>query len=201
MTAIATALVTAACGSSSPTSAQPAASGSTATHHPMEHSTSPATTSALIGSDCGMIPESGMGSMHSMSMEPVVTAASHNPLLTTFAADAGQAGLTAELNSMRSFTVFAPANSAFAKLPAATMTMLHSSAELAKTLKFHVVSGRVTPAQIARGVTVTTAEGGQLKLSKMGAVYEVDNANVLCGNVQTANATVYIISKVLTPMH
>ena len=124
-----------------------------------------------------------------------------NPLLTTVAADVKAAGLTGDLNSMHTITVFAPANTAFAKLPASAMSMMHSTAELAKILKYHVVSGQITPAELAHGMTLTTLEGGTLKASKMGAVYEVNNASVICGNIHTANATVYIINKVLIPMH
>ena len=190
------ALTAAACGSSTP-SATPAASPShhaMATHHPMAES-------AQFGSDCGMIPAAGMGSFHSMSMDPVATAASHNPLLTTFAADATTAGLASELDSMHAITVFAPANAAFASLPASDMTMLHSTAELTKILKYHIVNGHVTTAELASGSPLTTLEGSALRPSKMGSVYEVDNADVICGNIQTANATVYIINKVLRPMH
>ena len=192
------ALTAAACGSSTP-SAAPAASA-TSSHHAMA-SHHPMAESAQFGSDCGMIPATGMGSFHGMSMDPVVTAASHNPLLTTLARDLKTAGLAADLNTMHTITVFAPANSAFHKLPASQMSMMHSTAELAKILKYHVVSGRVTPAELAHGMTLNTLEGGSLKTSKMGSVYEVNNADVICGNIQTANATVYVISKVLTPMH
>jgi uncharacterized surface protein with fasciclin (FAS1) repeats len=156
---------------------------------------------AQFGSDCGMVPANGMGSFHSMSMDPVVTAATHNPLLKSFAADVQAAGLTGDLNSMHAFTVFAPADSAFAKLPAAQMSMMHSSKELAKILKYHIVSGRVTPTELAHGMSLQTLEGSPLKGSKMGSVYEVNNAQVICGNIQTANATVYVINKVLVPMH
>jgi Fasciclin domain len=83
---------------------------------------------AAFGSDCGMITATGMGSFHGMSMDLVVTAASHNPLLTSFAADVKTAGLTSELDSMHAITVFAPANSAFSKLSAAQMSMLHKHA-------------------------------------------------------------------------
>jgi uncharacterized surface protein with fasciclin (FAS1) repeats len=79
--------------------------------------------------------------------------------------------------------------------------MMHSTAELAKILKYHIVNGRVTPAELASGMTLKTLEGGSLKGAKMGSVYEVNNADVVCGNIQTANATVYVINKVLTPMH
>src|SRR5215831_20413111 len=73
-------LTAAACGSS--TSPAGSASGANHTHHPMA-SHSPMHESAAFGSDCGMIPASGMGSLHAMSMDNVVTAASHNPLLAT----------------------------------------------------------------------------------------------------------------------
>jgi len=191
------ALSAAACGSSAP-SAAPAASASRS-HHAMAHHAMAET--ARFGSDCGMVPATGMGSFRGMSMDPAVTAASHDPLLTSLAKDIKAAGLTADLNSMHAITIFAPANTAFAKLPAAEMTMMHSPGELAKILKYHVVNGHVTPAELASGKPLTTLEGGTLKPSKMGAVYEINNADIICGNIQTANATVYIINKVLTSMH
>ncbi len=156
---------------------------------------------ARFGAGCGMVPATGMGSFHSMGMDPVVTAATHSPLLTSFAAGVKAAGLTGDLDSMHAFTVFAPANSAFRKLPAGEMSMMHSSKELARILKYHIVSGRVTPAELADGMALRTLEGGSLKGAKMGAVYEVNGAQVICGNIQTANATVYVINKVLVPMH
>ena len=191
------ALTAAACGSSTP-SATPAASPShhaMATHHPMAES-------AQFGSDCGMIPAAGMGSFHSMSMDPVVTAAMHSPLLTAFAADAKAAGLTGDLNSMHAITVFAPENSAFSGLSRHDMhMMMHSPSDLASILKYHIVDSKVTPAELTSGMSVTTLAGGSLKLSKMGSVYEVNNADVVCGNIPAANATIYVINKVLMPMH
>ena len=156
---------------------------------------------APFGSDCGMVPATGMGSFHSMSMDTVVTAAARNPLLSTLAKDIKTAGLTAELTSMRTFTLFAPENAAFSKLPASAMAMMHSAAELAKIIKYHVVAGHITTAQLASGKALKSLEGSVLRPSKMGSVYEVNNADVICGNIQTANATVYIVNKVLEPMH
>lgn len=180
----------AGCGSSG-TSARPAAPAS---HHAMAEP-------AAFGPDCGMIPHSGMGSLHSMSMDSVITAVRHNPLLTAFAADVRTAGLAGDLNSMHALTVFAPANSALSKLSAAEMSMMHSHAGLATVLKNHVVNGRVTPAELASGKPLKTLAGESLTGAKMGAVYEVNKASVICGNIQTANATVYVINKVLIPMH
>ena len=192
------ALAAGGCGSSGTT---PAAAGASATHHAMASHSHDMTESARFGPDCGMVPATGMGSFHAMAMDPVVTAASHNPLLTSFATDVKAAGLASDLNSMHSFTAFVPANSAFSKLSHAEMNMMHSNAELAKILKYHIVSGRVTPAKLASGMALTTLEGASLTGSKMGSVYEIGKADVICGNIQTANATVYVINKVLVPMH
>lgn len=194
------ALVAAGCGSSTPSGHSGTSGSGTSPHAMHSHSQAMAETTAF-GPDCSMVPSSGMGSFHSMSMDPVVTASRHNPLLTTFAADVTTAGLTGHLDGMHAVTVFAPANSAFSGMASADMTMLHNHAELAKILKYHIVSGRVTPQELASGMTLKTLEGDTLKGAKMGSVYEINNAHVVCGNIQTANATVYIISKVLIPMH
>jgi uncharacterized surface protein with fasciclin (FAS1) repeats len=74
-----------------------------------------------------------------------------------------------------------------------------SEPELAQTLTYQVVTGRVSPAQLASGLTLHTLEGATIKTAKEDGTYEVNAARVVCGNVQTANATVYIISSVLTP--
>jgi uncharacterized surface protein with fasciclin (FAS1) repeats len=184
---------TAACASTTSSTASAAAAASS---HPMASpSQSMTETTATIGMDCGMIPAAGMGSMHGMSMDPFVIAASHNPLITTLAAEIRKAGLTATLDSARDITVFAPDNQAFAH----DMTMIGGMADLTRTLKYLVVSGHITPAELASGMTLTTLEGGTLKTARMGATYEVNNAAVTCGNLHTANATVYVINAVLMP--
>ena len=207
-TAAALSLLTAACASSASSSA-PAAAGTSAqpsTSHSMTHaaaspSESMAETAGMIGNDCGMIPAAGMGSMHGMAMDPVAVAASHNPLITTLAAEITKARLASTLDSAKNITVFAPDNQAFKNLTAHDMTMMSGTAELAKVLKYHVVAVRITPAVLAHGIRLTTLEGSPLMTSKMGSVYEVNSADVTCGPLHTANATVYIINKVLIPMH
>jgi len=205
MIAAAVALTATACASTaSSTSAAPRASSATTATTPQaaaSPSESMIETAGTIGTDCGMIPAAGMGSMHGMAMDPVVIAASHNPLITTLAAEIMKADLTATLNSAKSITVFAPDNQAFKNLTAHDMAMMSGMTELAKVLKYHVVTGRITPAELAHGMTLTTLEGSQLKTSRMGSVYEVNNADVTCGNLHTANATVYIINTVLMPPH
>ena len=95
------------------------------------------------------------------------------------------------------FTVFAPVDDAFAKLPSATIDSLKTdSAGLTKILTYHVVPGRVNP-QNVEGVH-KTEQGADLTVTGSGNNLKVNNASVVCG-VQTANATVYLIDTVLTP--
>ncbi len=153
-----------------------------------------------FGSGCSAVPSSGAGSFTGMSTAPVATAASANPVLSTLVTAVKKAGLVDTLNSAKNITVFAPDNSAFAKIPAATLKkVLADKSELTKILTYHVVSGRITPSQLASGTALKTLEGGTVKGAKMGSSYTVNGASVVCGNVQTANATVYIISSVLMP--
>jgi uncharacterized surface protein with fasciclin (FAS1) repeats len=143
---------------------------------------------------------SGAGSFTGMATAPVATAASANPLLSTLVTAVKQAGLVNTLNSAAGITVFAPDNAAFAKIPASTLkTVLADKPELTKILTYHVVAGRVTPAELASGKTLKTLEGGTVTPAMMGSSYTVNGASVVCGNVQTANATVYIIGSVLMP--
>ena len=153
-----------------------------------------------FGSGCASVPKSGGGSFTGMATAPVATAASANPLLSTLVAAVKAAGLVDTLNSASNITVFAPDNAAFAKIPAATLKgILANKAELTKILTYHVASGRYTPAQLASGAKIKTLEGGTVTPAMMAGSYTVNGASVVCGNVQTANATVYIINTVLTP--
>jgi len=153
-----------------------------------------------FGPACSSVPSSGPGSFTGMSTAPVATAASANPVLSTLVTAVKKAGLVDTLNSASSITVFAPDNAAFAKLPAATLDkVLADKAELTKILTYHVAAGRLTPAELASGTTIKTLEGGSITPTLTNGTYTVNGAHVICGNVQTANATVYIIDSVLTP--
>ena len=103
-------------------------------------------------------------------------------------------------NPTSGFTPCGIDNAAFAKIPASTLkSVLADKAELTKILTYHVVAGRVTPAELASGKTLKTLEGGTVTPAMMGTTYTVNGTPVVCGNVQTANATVYIIGSVLMP--
>ncbi len=200
------ALGTAACSSSGGTSASSAAaprSSSSATGSSSAAampSSSGSASATDFGSGCASVPRSGAGSFSGMSTAPVATAAVANPVLSTLVAAVKKASLVDTLNSAENITVFAPANSAFAKIPSATLnSVLANKTELTKILTYHVASGRYTPAELASGKPIKTLEGATVKPSMSGGTYSVNGAQVVCGNVQTANATVYIINTVLMP--
>ena len=154
--------------------------------------------SAPFGAACSAVPTSGPGSFNGMATDPVATAASNNPVLSTLVTAVKAAGLVDTLNTAQGITVFAPTNDAFAKIPADTLkAVLADKAKLTKILTYHVVSGKLSPDQLAG--THTTLEGGTLNVTGSGQSFQVNGANVVCGNVQTANATVYIVDTVLMP--
>ena len=191
------ALTAAACSSSPSSSASSPATSAPASSAP---ASSGATTASDFGPGCASVPKTGAGSFTGMSTAPVATAASANPVLSTLVTAVKKAGLVDTLNSASGITVFAPDNAAFAKIPAATLSkVLADKAELTKILTYHVVAGRYTPSQLAAGTPLKTLEGATVTPALMGGTYEVNSADVVCGNVQTANATVYIINTVLMP--
>ncbi|HTF53988.1 MAG TPA: fasciclin domain-containing protein [Pseudonocardia sp.] len=153
-----------------------------------------------FGSACSAVPTSGPGSFSGMATDPVATAASHNPVLSTLVTAVKKANLVDTLNSAQNITVFAPANAAFDKIPPATLNkVLADNATLTKILTYHVVGQKITPAELASG-DFKTLEGASLKTSGSGQDFTINGVSrVICGNVQTANATVYIIDSVLMP--
>ncbi|WP_338703069.1 fasciclin domain-containing protein [Streptomyces sp. Q6] len=157
-------------------------------------------TDEPFGSACASVPKDGAGSFDGMAKDPVATAASNNPALSTLVTAVKKAGLVDTLNNAQNITVFAPTNDAFAKIPKADLDkVLNDKEQLTKILTYHVVGKRLAPADLSDG-SFDTLEKSKLTTSGSGESYKVnDSANVVCGNVQTANATVYIIDTVLMP--
>ena len=192
----------AACGSTN----TPAASGavaapSTSSSVPTTASSS-STTDAMsqpFGAACTAVPKDGKGSFNGMATDPVATAASNNPVLSTLVTAVKAAGLVDTLNSAPAITVFAPTNDAFAKIPADTLAkVLADKQALTNILTYHVVQQRQEPTALDSG-TLTTLQGGAIRTEKSGDTYTADDARVVCGNVQTRNATLYVIDTVLMP--
>ena len=204
--ALAVPLGLSACGSSASSTeaaAQSPAASASETPSPSDSMTSSAPADAMnaqFGAGCAAVPKDGKGSFKGMATDPVATAASNNPLLSTLVGAVKAAGLVDTLNSAQDITVFAPVNDAFAKVDPATMkkAMGDPKGLLTKVLTNHVVPGKLTPADLAG--THKTLGGGTITVKGSGEDFTVNGkAKVICGNVTTANATVYIIDDVLLP--
>ncbi|HEY3575562.1 MAG TPA: fasciclin domain-containing protein [Arthrobacter sp.] len=204
-----------ACGGSAGTSSSSSAaaepssmapSASSMAPSPSETSTAAMDPAAnLAGPGCAgyakQVP-SGKGSVAGMALDPVAVAASNNPLLKTLTAAVSgklnpKVNLVDTLNGSE-FTVFAPVDDAFAKVDPATIeTLKKDDALLSKILTYHVVPGQITPDKIVG--THKTVQGGSVTVTGTKDALKVDGANVICGGVQTANATVYLVDSVLMP--
>ncbi|MCT4351854.1 fasciclin domain-containing protein [Streptomyces sp. Je 1-79] len=159
-----------------------------------------ATADQPFGPACAGVPKEGAGSFDGMAKDPVATAASNNPALSTLVAAVKQAGLVDTLNNAENITVFAPTDDAFAKIPKADLDkVLADKAMLTDILTYHVVGQKLTPEQLENG-SFETLQKGMLTTTGSSEAYQVnDTASVVCGNVKTANANVYIIDTVLMP--
>ncbi|MGW5332749.1 fasciclin domain-containing protein [Streptomyces bauhiniae] len=153
-----------------------------------------------FGPACSSVPKDGAGSFDGMAKDPVATAASNNPALSTLVAAVKKAGLVDTLNNAQNVTVFAPTNDAFNKIPKATLDkVLADKAQLTKILTYHVVGQKLAPKDLENG-SFDTLEKSKVMTSGMGESYTVnDSSKVVCGNVKTANANVYLVDTVLMP--
>ncbi|NEM06718.1 fasciclin domain-containing protein [Geodermatophilus normandii] len=157
-----------------------------------------------FGAGCTAVPADGEGSFSGMTDDPVATAASNNPVLSTLVQAVTAANLVDTLNTTDDITVIAPANPAFEAIPADQLqAVLADQATLTQILTHHVIPGRLSPDQLAG--THTTVAGDEVTIEGSGEDFTVAQtvtgtpASVICGNVQTANATVYIVDQVLAP--
>ncbi|WP_293010467.1 fasciclin domain-containing protein [Mycobacterium sp.] len=144
----------------------------------------------------------GPASVTGMSSVPVAVAASNNPMLTTLTkAVSGQlnpnVNLVDTLNNGQ-YTVFAPTDAAFAKLPASTIDELKTNSDMLKSiLTYHVIPGQLSPAQVDG--SHNSVEGAPVNVTGSGDGIKANSSNVVCGGVPTANAQVYMIDTVMMP--
>jgi uncharacterized surface protein with fasciclin (FAS1) repeats len=195
-----------------PLSAEPSAPG-TATLPGTAPGTAPATAppgsptgsasaaAAPFGPACSAIPSdpANPGSLQSIAKQPAANAIAAEPTLSTLASAITKANLGDELNRARALTIFAPTNDAFAKIPQGDLkNLMNNQGRLQSVIKFHVLNERLAPNKLAG--THKTQQGQDLTVNGSGTTFTVNNtANIVCGNVQTANATLYFIDTVLMP--
>jgi uncharacterized surface protein with fasciclin (FAS1) repeats len=169
------------------------------------------TINDITGPACSQVPKEGPGLAQGMVSDPVATAASNNPLLSTLVAAVKAANLVDTLNSAEGVTVFAPINSAFDALPPGTVDQLtkapdaaQPTSKLAQILTTHVVGKRMTAEDLKKAGTVDSLQGSKLTIGgtapdaltvSSGGV----TAKVVCANVPTKNATVFLIDSVMMP--
>ncbi|MCV2490239.1 fasciclin domain-containing protein [Geodermatophilus sp. YIM 151500] len=204
------ALTLSACGSSEEPAAD-AGAGTTEAAPTTEATESAApttepTSDEPFGEGCAAVPTDATneGSFQGMTDDPVATAASNNPVLSTLVEAVSAANLVDTLNGQEGITVLAPANPAFEAVPPdALNALLADQAQLTAVLTHHVIGERLTPEQLAG--EQTTLNGDTVTIEGSGEDFTVAStvtgqpATVICGNVQTANATVYILDQVLAP--
>ncbi|WP_189064801.1 fasciclin domain-containing protein [Deinococcus seoulensis] len=124
----------------------------------------------------------------------------NDPNFSTLLAAVQAAGLTDTLNGPGPFTVFAPTNAAFAKIPKADLdALLNDPEQLKAVLLYHVVSGKVTAAQVMNMSSATTVNGADVSVSTSGGKVMIDGATVTKANVMASNGVIHVIDTVLMP--
>ena len=130
----------------------------------------------------------------------IVGIASSDPQFSTLVTAVKAAGLVDTLSGDGPFTVFAPTNAAFDKLPAGTLdSLLKDPAKLKSILTYHVVSGNVKAADVVKLTSATTVEGQDVSIMVDGSNVKVNDANVTKTDIAASNGTIHVIDTVLLP--
>jgi uncharacterized surface protein with fasciclin (FAS1) repeats len=129
-------------------------------------------------------------------VDTAVSAGSFKTLVTAVK----EAGLVSTLKGKGPFTVFAPTDEAFAKIPKAKLTaLLQDKAALTRVLTYHVVPGKVMAADVVKLKRATTVEGSAVKVHAAGGTVKVDNAKVLKTDIACSNGVIHVIDTVIMP--
>ncbi|HWS40938.1 MAG TPA: fasciclin domain-containing protein [Arenimonas sp.] len=132
----------------------------------------------------------------------IVEVAASNPDFSTLVAAVKAAGLVDTLNSKGPFTVFAPTNAAFAKLPAGTVESLlkpENKEKLTAILTFHVVAGKVTAAEVVKLNTANTVNGKAVAIAVGESGVMVNDAKVTATDIMASNGVIHVIDTILIP--
>ena len=145
---------------------------------------------------CALLTFFSFGAAAADIVDTAVSAGDFNTLVAAVKA----AGLVDTLKGAGPFTVFAPTDEAFAKLPAGTVdALLKDPEKLKKILLYHVVSGKVMAADVSKMKTATTVEGGSVKIHAMGGKVMINNAKVSKADTECDNGVIHVIDTVLMP--
>ncbi|MER5530877.1 fasciclin domain-containing protein [Streptomyces sp. NPDC002677] len=160
--------------------------------HAQDASPSP---SGTFGPGCSALAQKA-----NTAKDKVVEAAAAYPQLSHLVSAAVRANLSDSLDGKPDVTIFAPDDQAFQQVTVEQLaSLLGNPGQLKKVLTYHVVDQRITPDELSKG-SFTTVEGSKLTTSGSGTDFKVNGkANIVCGNVKAANATIYVIDTVLQP--
>jgi uncharacterized surface protein with fasciclin (FAS1) repeats len=149
-----------------------------------------------------MTPTATMTATDAITTGNIISTAIAAGNFTTLAAALTAADLVETLQGEGPFTVFAPTDEAFAKLPAGTVEDLlkpENKANLIKVLTYHVVPGRVTAADVANLTAATTVEGQDIAIKVEGGNVMINNATVTTADIMTSNGVIHVIDTVILP--
>jgi uncharacterized surface protein with fasciclin (FAS1) repeats len=160
-----------------------------------------------FGPGCGVIPPRGEGSFAGMADDPFATAVSHTPAARALTSAIAAARLAKSFDSQQDVTVLVPSDEAFAAVPRdALNALMGDTAQLTAVLTHHVLQGRLTPDRLAGIHTTLNNDEVTIAVTPQAFTIAADGtltgaavATIVCGNVQTANATLYLIDQVLAP--
>jgi uncharacterized surface protein with fasciclin (FAS1) repeats len=134
------------------------------------------------------------------SAQTIVQVAQANPNLSTLVSALQEAGLDQTLSGAGPYTVFAPTNAAFDRLPAGTLdALLADTTELTSVLTYHAASGRLMAVDLANRTSITTLQGSPLAINATGGRVRVDGANVTQADIQASNGVIHVIDAVMLP--
>ena len=148
-------------------------------------------TLGIVGAQAGKAPQKDI-------VDTAVAAGTFKTLATALKA----AGLVDTLKGEGPFTVFAPTDEAFAKLPAGTVENLlkpENKAKLVSILTYHVVPGAVSSSEVVRRTSAKTVQGQSVEISTKGGGVLIDNANVVKADVRASNGVIHVIDSVILP--
>jgi uncharacterized surface protein with fasciclin (FAS1) repeats len=141
-----------------------------------------------------------MGGSSSAATETVVGIAVSNPEFSTLVSAVTAAGLVDTLSGTGPFTVFAPTNDAFAKIPAATLqSILADKAALTSILTYHVVPGKVLAKDLKKRQSVKTVQGSAVDIVKKKKSAKIEGARITATDLKATNGVVHVIDTVILP--
>ncbi len=157
---------------------------------------------AEAGKRCSVATQSTATSAYECAAKDIVDTAVAAGKFNTLAAALKAAGLVETLKGHGPFTVFAPTDDAFKKLPAGTVEELlkpENKGKLTKILTYHVVPGKVAAADVVKLSKAKTVEGSEVKISVSEGKVMVDNAHVVATDVAASNGIIHVIDAVILP--